>query len=245
MILPHKKIIFIHIPRTGGTSVEKYFNFKPSVDWKIKTAQHLTLKEYGDHYELDDYFKFSIVRNPWDRLISWYLWSYADLIYFQYLSESGQFCHTGTSARLKAWNKGRLLLSDKKSTFTDQKLFLKFKTAFASFIEKLESRKELTFDPSYDNNTLINNRLNGRWVMPQIKWLEINNKFKIDYICKFENLKNNFKTVLRKNKLKPVDLERVGKIRNKPNYKKFYNKKNQQIIAELYKEDIKKFKYEF
>jgi hypothetical protein len=81
--------------------------------------------------------------------------------------------------------------------------------------------------------------------MPQVRWLEINNKIKLDHICKFEKLKTNFKTVLRKNKLSIVDLKRVGKIHNKPNYKKFYNKKNQQIIAKIYKEDIKRFKYEF
>ena len=245
MILPDKKIIFIHIPRTGGTSVEKYFNFKTSTDWKIKTAQHLTLAEYDNHYDLDKYFKFTIVRNPWDRLVSWYLWSYADVIYFQYLSENGQFSFTGPSARARAWNKGRLLLSDKKTNFTDQKLFLKFKTAFSSFIENLESQPELTNDPRFDNNTNINNRLHGRWIMPPVRWLEVNNKIKTDYVCKFENLKNNFKTVLRKNKLKINELERIGKIHNKPNYKKFYNKKNQQIISEIYKEDIKKFKYEF
>jgi hypothetical protein len=245
MILPDKKIIFIHIPRTGGSSVEKYFNFKFSSDWKPKTAQHLTLEEYSNHYDLDKYFKFTIVRNPWDRLISWYLWSYADLIYFQYLSENGQFSSRGPSARLKAWNKGRLLISDKSNSYTDQKLFLKFKTAFSSFIEKLESQKPLEVDMRFDNNVKIENRLKGRWVMPQVKWLEVNGKINLDHICKFERLNTTFKTVLRKNKSTIQELPKIGKMYHKPNYRKFYNKKNQQIVRELYAEDIKRFKYEF
>ena len=245
MILPRKKIIFIHIPRTGGTSVEKYFNFKHEAGWKPATAQHFTLEEYSKHYDLDKYFKFSIVRNPWDRLMSWYLWSYAEVIYFQYLSENGQFSSRGLSSRIRAWNKGKQLLSDKNNKFTDQKLFLKFKTAFSGFIEKLESQTTLTADPVFDNNITIENRLNGRWIMPQVRWLEIEGKVNLDYVCKFEKLKSNFNTVLRKNKLKPVQLERTGKIHNKPNYKKFYTKKNQEIVSQIYREDIKRFKYEF
>jgi hypothetical protein len=245
MILPDKKIIFIHIPRTGGTSVEKYFNFKYEAGWKPKTAQHLTLQEYSEHYDTDNYFKFTIVRNPWDRLMSWYLWSYAEVIYFQYLSENGQFSTRGSSSRLRAWHKGRQLLSDKSNKFTDQKLFLKFKTAFSSFVERLESQKDLINDPVFDNNISIENRLNGRWIMPQVRWLEVEGKVDLNYICKFEKLKANFNTVLRKNKLKPVQLERLGKIHNKPNYRKFYTKKNQQIVSKIYSEDIKKFKYEF
>ena len=173
MILKDKKIIFIHIPRTGGTSIEKYFDFKFSADWSPETAQHLTMEEYNEHYDLDKYFKFTTVRNPWDRLMSWYLWSYADVIYFQYLSENGQFSSRGPSARLKAWNKGRLLISDKNNTYTDQKMFLKFKTAFSSFIERLETQQDLIVDSRFDNNSKIENRLKGRWIMPQVRWQKL------------------------------------------------------------------------
>jgi hypothetical protein len=245
MILDKHKILFIHIPRTGGTSVENHFNYQSKHGWNPKNSQHLTLEEYSNHYNLDDYFKFTVVRNPWDRLVSWYIWSYAEVIYFQYLSENGQFTFTGPSARLRAWNNGKKLLTDKKNNYTDQKLFLKFKTAFSAFIERLESQEELIYDPRFDNNTIIENRLNGRWVMPQVRWLEINGKFNLDYVCKFEKLKNNFNTVLRRNKLKTTNLQRIGRICNKPNYKKFYNKKNQQIVEKIYREDIKRFKYEF
>ena len=245
MILHDKKIIFVHIPRTGGTSVEKYFNFKFDHGWKPETAQHLTLEEYDNHYDIKNYFKFTIVRNPWDRLLSWYLWSHAEVVYFQYLADTGQFSTRGASARIRAWNKGRELLANKKNDFTDQKLFLKFKTAFSSFIERLESQKDLIYDPRFDNNRILNNRLNGRWIMPQVRWIELNGKIKLDYICKFEKLKNNFNVVLKKNKLKNTTLKKEGKIYNKPNYKKFYTKKNQEIIHKLYEEDIKRFKYEF
>lgn len=73
MISHELKLIFIHIPRTGGTSVEKALVGKNwwNIDPKTK---HLTCVEarqtYRDYW--DDYTKFSITRNPWDWLVSLY-----------------------------------------------------------------------------------------------------------------------------------------------------------------------------
>ena len=75
-MIHHKhKFIFIHIPKTGGTSIESVFNAKAA--YKDIQFKHYTLCEYnnlrGDHH---DYFKFSFIRNPWDMTISMYryLW---------------------------------------------------------------------------------------------------------------------------------------------------------------------------
>ena len=79
MISHSKKFIFVHIPKTGGTSVEhklrKYGtvlqgkgNFD-SIYYKHATA--LSIKRImGDEY--DKYFKFTFVRNPWDWVVSNY-----------------------------------------------------------------------------------------------------------------------------------------------------------------------------
>jgi hypothetical protein len=251
MILEDYKLLFIHIPRTGGTSVEKFFEFKSHDNLlsgrppTVYNGQHFTLSEYAEKINVEKYFKFTIVRNPWDRLLSWYLWSYADLIYFQYMSEKGQYVSTGKNNRMRAWLRGKNLLDEKNNNFTDQKFFLKFKTAFSAFIQKLEASSDLELDVQYDNLCKTENRLCGRWIMPQVRWLEMNNKINLDYVCKFEKLKNNFATVLKKNKIKNGPLEVLGCIYNKPTYRKFYTKKNQEIISRLYAEDIKKFKYEF
>ena len=83
MVICHnKKCIFIHIPKTAGTSIEQFLkdNNKNEIDLlgvKLGRAMH--------HYRAIDlkkeipelfkkYFKFSIVRNPYDRLLSEYYW---------------------------------------------------------------------------------------------------------------------------------------------------------------------------
>jgi len=73
-MISHKhKCIFIHVPRTGGTSIEwalegkSVFNETPSEKHLTASASMEMYKEYWDSY-----FKFSFVRNPWDRVVSMY-----------------------------------------------------------------------------------------------------------------------------------------------------------------------------
>lgn len=71
MICHNTKSIFIHIPKTGGTSIEKAFGY----DWPhIRDAKHhwpgWIVNRHGREI-WDTYFKFTFVRNPWDRAISW------------------------------------------------------------------------------------------------------------------------------------------------------------------------------
>lgn len=67
-MIDHKyKCIFIHLPKTGGSSVETLFNWKGQ--------RHDTLQDYVNNFGenvVRDYFKFSLVRNPWDMMVSWY-----------------------------------------------------------------------------------------------------------------------------------------------------------------------------
>jgi chondroitin 4-sulfotransferase 11 len=67
------KVIFIHIPRTGGTSIEKALIGKNW--WHVDRAtKHLTWNQARQHYAeyWDEYLKFSVVRNPWDWIVSLY-----------------------------------------------------------------------------------------------------------------------------------------------------------------------------
>lgn len=60
------KCIFIHIPKAAGTSVALSLFGRPS--------RHIRYLEYekANAWKFHRYFKFSFVRNPWDRLYSAY-----------------------------------------------------------------------------------------------------------------------------------------------------------------------------
>ena len=89
-MISHKhKYIFIHIPKCGGTSVEdalleprcrrrKKDLFGLPNKYQTGGLQHLMsshiIEEVGEDI-FNKYFKFSFVRNPWDKMVSQYHYS--------------------------------------------------------------------------------------------------------------------------------------------------------------------------
>lgn len=66
-LLINDKIIFIHIPKTGGSSVKKYFFGKDIIYHKTLTELHHINPNIPEKYQI-----FSVVRNPYNRVKSIY-----------------------------------------------------------------------------------------------------------------------------------------------------------------------------
>lgn len=58
------KSLFIHVPKCAGSSMS-------DVEWN-KGSGHLTISDFAETINLDEYFKWSFVRNPFDRMVSAY-----------------------------------------------------------------------------------------------------------------------------------------------------------------------------
>ena len=74
MISKKHKFVFIHISKTGGLSIRnvlRKFSDTKIKGWPTKPS-HSKYKEYARDLDLSDYYVFSCVRNPWDRLVSMY-----------------------------------------------------------------------------------------------------------------------------------------------------------------------------
>lgn len=97
MILsPGRKYVFVHAPKTGGTALSLALEARAMKDdimlgdtpkalkrrhrvQGIKTAgrlwKHATLADIDGLVDtLDGLFAFTLVRNPWDRMVSYYHW---------------------------------------------------------------------------------------------------------------------------------------------------------------------------
>jgi len=79
MVLPlfqyrkKQNYVFIHINKTGGMGIVKALS--------LKKKQHFTALEYKNHLGIlrwNKSFKFSIVRNPWDKVVSQYFMTKLD-----------------------------------------------------------------------------------------------------------------------------------------------------------------------
>ncbi|MCR9109918.1 sulfotransferase family 2 domain-containing protein [Marivita sp. XM-24bin2] len=98
IVSPDRRFIFVHIPKTGGTSLALALEERAHRDdiligdtpkaikrkGRVKTLnakgrlwKHSTLADLDGAFtpaELDKMFIFTLVRNPWDRMVSYYHW---------------------------------------------------------------------------------------------------------------------------------------------------------------------------
>lgn len=70
MIDHQHKAIFVHIIKTAGVSIETQFNHPTHDHRTALDYQSLLGKERYQHY-----FSFTIVRNPWDKMVSQYYYN--------------------------------------------------------------------------------------------------------------------------------------------------------------------------
>ncbi|HEV2798839.1 MAG TPA: sulfotransferase family 2 domain-containing protein, partial [Nocardioides sp.] len=75
LISDDQKVLFVHVPKTGGVSVEDTVKEACPDARKAskKIGRHATLgKILRNEPDLVDYWTFGFVRNPWARMVSLY-----------------------------------------------------------------------------------------------------------------------------------------------------------------------------
>ncbi len=115
MIDHRTKVIYIHIPKCAGTSIEEYFcsrtmdwsipNYKNLIGWCPRRKIHLQHASCWQLLELElvteeqwsSYSKFAVIRNPWDRALSSYLWlrkfGFTDLPFIRFIRREKPYCN--------------------------------------------------------------------------------------------------------------------------------------------------------
>lgn len=74
MISDQVKCIYIHIPKTGGHTIDKYFLNLGLVSQSIWHGTCRDIIEMVGEETFNAYYRFTVVRNPWERWLSEYLW---------------------------------------------------------------------------------------------------------------------------------------------------------------------------
>lgn len=77
MISHRHRCIFIHVPKTAGKSLLTLFglpvmgrDYRGELEHIEDPYDHIPVTRYAGRPYFDEYFKFAIVRNPWDRVVS-------------------------------------------------------------------------------------------------------------------------------------------------------------------------------
>lgn len=69
IICDQHKFVFIHVPRTGGTSVRKMWS-KWDQGHRTHTTYPQVVRRFAGGRDLSKYFKFGFMRTPWERVYS-------------------------------------------------------------------------------------------------------------------------------------------------------------------------------
>tara|TARA_R100000655_G_C2996228_1_gene193763 strand:- start:1852 stop:2463 length:612 start_codon:yes stop_codon:yes gene_type:complete len=161
------KAIFIHIPKTAGTSVEKVLGIGGEMPGKLRShrmeningvkfaPQHYTasmLKEHPYVKEFwNDYFKFSVVRHPYTRVLSEWFWV------------------RGKTAKGLKWNSKKFTIH--LSTFYE-KLNNDHKLPQATYLYENDEclvDRVFRFENLLPINTVLKRRCNVKKILPHIQ----------------------------------------------------------------------------
>lgn len=216
MLISHRyKVIFVHIQRTGGNSINRIFQEHDpdlieivSVAPEKQRTRHCYLTDIKAAIDADTfqrYTKFATVRNPFDRFVSWYFMFKhglgADEVPPTYAHVGGQVMR---------------LVNECAPTF--------------------EAFVDLPFDHA--------SGLFRRFYSAKVDYLSESGAILADRILCFETLDNDFNQFAQEIGF-PGQLPHLNRATSVADYRAYYNAQTRALIAQRFQRDLDYFGYEF
>jgi len=209
------KFLFVHIAKTGGTSIRATLNrYRRRDPYYIPIAICSRISSFTGHrigcklprhakviaaYEMlpreifQNLFKFACVRNPWDLQVSSY----------HHIRRERPHLMAG---------------HDKFENFLRYKL-----------------------DPSRPYQYHIDTSIE----LQSDYLVDLNGKVIVDYIGRFEDLEKDFRESCRRIGIDPPQLAHRRKAKNRLDYRSYYTDATAELIADRFKPDVELFDYKF
>ncbi len=243
------KAIFVHIPKTAGSSIEAVLGMhggKPDVGLVPYPNQFLDYDRlYGEQLThlsaaqikaelrndtlFDSYFKFTIVRNPWERLVSGIAW------------------------QDQKWAKG-VLLTHAEVEKKIRDLHARVQASRGRLLQKIPERYEARPRPRSRLATIMSAAIGfprgedddvpPRFMYPQFPFVvDRRQNSMIDFVGRYETLHEDWEKVCGR---LGVTLELPVRMKSHHlDYRSYYNDETRAMVAQMYATDIRMFDYAF
>lgn len=237
MISHRHRCIFVHIPKTAGCSIEAVFGIG---DKFVNPEQpgderHRRLGEYRRLFpgEFGGYFKFTIVRNPWDMLVSRYssrrekrLRSIAFL--------DDRIAQADAITDIQARKITIAKLENKRAVVASSPDLLSFEEWMAHHADKWSGKtrkpeKQALHPPGTPRGQLLEY---GVDMEPHF-----------DFVGRFERLNEDFQVVCERLGIQ-AQLPHVNASKHR-HYTTYYDDYRRDLVAHHFKHDIERFGYRF
>ncbi len=223
MISLQKKFLFIHVPKTGGNSIQNILKdysedrilghpdpggngllqrFQVRND-RYGSSKHSTLSQYRTALEPEIFrglYRFSVIRNPWDRMISYYFSP-----------------HRG----INGWNR----------------------YSFLELIREVQPvRHYICCKKTVTPLTIIGNICREFGV--QLPLLHRKLAGELDFLIRFEQLDSDFQKVCDRLEIPFTPLPRVNRSRH-DHYSSYYDDETREAVRRKFREEIVTGNYSF
>ncbi len=215
LVSQSNNFVLIHIQKTGGVSISEVL--KGSVpDATNHQPRHMFASQAVERVEdWEKHFKFAFVRNPWDRLVSWY----------------------------SMINKIKQARASKQPLTRRQRIRLK-NNPFLRYVVRNAPTFE-DFIRNCTNEIEIGDGFYYSSIYNQIDYLtDENGDLLVDYIGRFERFTEDLTVVLDKVELHADSIPHKNPSAH-DHYSSFYTDETESIVRERFSRDIDYFGYEF
>lgn len=226
-------VLFIHVPKTAGSSISKALDLINlwSRDKILRKQPHSGMLRFGHqpYAKLVDAgwitpefdrtsFKFSFVRNPYDRAVSAYL----------------DTCRAG----LSGWINDD---EERAGQLRPKHFYMRWarEVGFLGFCREMYGKPFKPLVPS-------NGRPDQSNIFCPITWFYEN--VSLDFVGRFESLQDDFKLLLEELQLRDIELPWEKPTRgtaNRPHYSTYYCEETFKLVSNAYKEDLAMFGYTY
>ena len=217
------RCIFVHTPKTGGTSIHRTFRqllpaeetFGPAkIDIGLDPRRFAweTKQKFATDQQWNDYFKFAYVRNPWDLVVSIY----------------HNIVQSARSRNLAEVNEDKRIVRQQLLKYFERR---SRRVSFAGFVDLCIV------------NDAISSRFSYHWRPQYLHVTGPDNQPILDFIGRFENFEADWKFIERQIGLS-VRLPRLNRSTHL-HYRDYYTANLRKAVARRFEIDVDMFGYRF